>query len=373
MGARISTTSYTCMNIELPNDWGVTKRQNHLQQPLKSEHNTSSSTSDGHCNNNEDELVCLDRTKKKEGEEDPPPPPNCNSNEKTGGSGSSAKKRKKNQSAGEEEEEEGGENLAKKISNDLLRIEAKGPLGPRGVFNAVTHDTPEKGQLKQVVMMKLQAEPSAEDGSRHRNAANEGKKKKPSEEDDTDGLQMEVHCLLSKLPYQKMLSDLFSHHDRELLPNPNIPYVTRAYEESFMREQLNSTERLCAKGEQCECMFIEVENPFVCIEFLLPGEKQPPTPHLCVVCCRAITQQLYYDIMFDKHDFGGVIQRFGNIHSQPGEYALDSMLIAAPTVPLHIMPLPIVSHQRNRYFVYNKRGIKHLKQARVYFQSTPSC
>jgi hypothetical protein len=97
--------------------------------------------------------------------------------------------------------------------------------------------------------------------------------------------------------------------------------------------------------------------------------------------------------MFDKHDFGGVIQRFGNIHTQPGrlcvslicalayfyssthpgEYALDAMLIAAPNMALHIMPLPIVSHQRNRYSVITKRGIRHLKQSRVHFQSTPSC
>jgi len=56
-----------------------------------------------------------------------------------------------------------------------------------------------------------------------------------------------------------------------------------------------------------------------------------------------------------------------------GEYSLDAMLIATPAAPAHIMPLPIVSHQRNRYIVYTKRGIKHLKQSRVYFQCTPSC
>ena len=226
-----------------------------------------------------------------------------------------------------------------------------GPLGPRGIFNAVTQDTPDKGQLKQIVLMQLN---------------------KPEKINDKD-LQMEVHCLITKLPYKKMLSDLFTHSDTELLPSPNIPYVTRTYEESFMREPINSIERLCAKGDQCECRFIDTENPFTAIEFLLPGERQSPTPHLCVVCCRAVTQQLYYDIMFDKHDFGGVIQRFGNIHSQPGEYALDAMLIAAPNVALHIMPLPIVSHQRNRYSVFIKRGIMHLKQSRVYFQSTPLC
>ena len=231
------------------------------------------------------------------------------------------------------------------------------PLGPRGLFNAITHDTPEKGQLRQMVLSQLSKQPSKTGDPSMPDAA-------PS---------MDVRCLLSTLPYQKMLSDLFMHQEREVLPSPNIPYVTRTYEESFMREPLNSSERLCAKQENCECMLIDQEQPFVAVEFLLPGEKPPPSPHLCVVCCRAVTQQLYYDIMFDKQDFGGVIQRFGNIHSQPGEYALDAMLIAAPNVALHIMPLPIVSHQRNRYSVVVKRGIKHLKQSRVYFQCTPSC
>jgi len=239
------------------------------------------------------------------------------------------------------------------ISSTLIKAS---PLGPRSTFNVITHDSPEKGQLKQMVLAQLSKKP------RPTTAA----KARPS---------LEVHCLLSKLPYQKMLSDLFMHQDKdeEALPSPNIPYVTRTYEESFMREPLNSSERLCAKQENCECMFLDKEQPFIAVEFLLPGERPPATPHLCVVCCRAVTQQLYYDIMFDKQDFGGVIQRFGNIHSQPGEYALDAMLIAAPNVALHIMPLPIVSHQRNRYSVVLKRGIKHLKQSRVYFQCTPSC
>lgn len=102
----------------------------------------------------------------------------------------------------------------------------------------------------------------------------------------TPPADMDVHCLLSKLPYQKMLSDLFISNDREVLQLPNIPYVTRAYEEFFMREPLSSSERLCAKNDLCECMFIDPESSFTAVEFLLPGERPPPTPHLCVVCCR---------------------------------------------------------------------------------------
>ena len=119
-------------------------------------------------------------------------------------------------------------------------------------------------------------------------------------------------------------------------------------------------------------MFIDRAQPFVSIEFLLPGESTAArTPHLCVLCCRSTTQQLYYDVMFDKFEFQGTIQRFGNIHSQPGEYALDAMLIAVPSAPAHILPLPIVSHQRNRYSVYVSGGLKRLRQTRVLFQSTP--
>ena len=183
---------------------------------------------------------------------------------------------------------------------------------------------------------------------------------------------LDTDCLLSRLPYRKMLSDMFGGSLRGNLRNLTIPYVTRAYEEAFMREPSHSSERECANGKQCECMFIDRSQPFVAVEFLLPGEQMPRTSHLCVLCCRAITQQLYYDVMFDRTEFPGTIQRFGNIHSQPGEYALDAMLIAMPSAPVHIMPLPIVSHQRNRYTVYVSGGIKRLRQSRVYFQSTPS-
>ena len=122
-----------------------------------------------------------------------------------------------------------------------------------------------------------------------------------------------------------------------------------------------------------QAMFIDPATPFTCVEFLLPGEPPPPTPGLCVLCTRATTQQLYYDIMYDEQPITGIIQRYGNLHSQEGEYALDAMLIASTSAPLHVMPLPIVSHQRNRYHVVSQGGIHHLKQSRVYFRHTPSC
>ena len=231
------------------------------------------------------------------------------------------------------------------------------PLGPRSRKTAVFSTLlPNHGQVKTLVLQHLLHEEPQPDGGGSTGMDN-----------------IVVENLLSRLPYKKMLSDMFGGTLRGTLQNAHIPYATRAYEESFMREVQNPGERECARGQQCECMFIDRQQPFVGVEFLLPSEQQPPTPHLCVLCCRAITQQLYYDVMFDKADFPGVIQRFGNIHSEPGEYSLDAMLIAAPSAPVHVMPLPIVSHQRNRYLVYVHGGIKRLKQTRVYFQITPSC
>ena len=228
------------------------------------------------------------------------------------------------------------------------------PLGPRtpplAAAVAASDAGPHAGRVKGLVLKQL-APP--EHGESH------------AEE------PMDTESLLARLPYKRMLQDMFGGSLRGQMNDLPIPYVTRVYEESFMRERLHSSERECAKGALCKCMFIDRTQPFVGVEFLLPGEPMARTPHLCVLCCRATTQQLYYDVMFDKFEFPGTIQRFGNIHSQPGEYALDAMLIAVPTAPVHIMPLPIVSHQRNRYTVYVAGGIKRLRQSRVLFQPTP--
>jgi len=94
-----------------------------------------------------------------------------------------------------------------------------------------------------------------------------------------------------------------------------------------MHEPLGRDQRPCARGAACECMFVDPSNPFVCTEFLLPGEHPQQTPALCVLCCRATTQQLYYDIMYDEQPLPGTIQRYGNLHSQalPAVLSLDAI------------------------------------------------
>lgn len=41
------------------------------------------------------------------------------------------------------------------------------------------------------------------------------------------------------------------------------------------------------------------------------------------------------------------------------------MLICPPHAPLQCMPLPAMSHQRNRYRVVVNGGLRHLEQLRV--------
>lgn len=179
-------------------------------------------------------------------------------------------------------------------------------------------------------------------------------------------MRLELDTLLSRLPYKLLMQDMVPYHGDKKLPS--IPYVTRVYEEMYMREPIQADERPCAMGEQCECMFIDRANQFTGVEFLVPGEEQGPTPQPCVLCSRALTQQLFYDIVFDNASFASLIQRYGNVHSVPNEYAREAMLICPPNGPIHAMPLPIMSHQRNRYNVVKVGGVRYIRQHSVYFQ-----
>ena len=123
--------------------------------------------------------------------------------------------------------------------------------------------------------------------------------------------------VLSSVPYQDMLESLFGGITQDA---PSLPLITKAYEESYMREPCPD-ERPCAMGPKCECMFIDPNAPFVGVEFLLPGETPPGTPHFCVLCSRKVTQKLFYDILLANKDVHGLIQRYGNLCNIPGPRA----------------------------------------------------
>jgi len=89
---------------------------------------------------------------------------------------------------------------------------------------------------------------------------------------------------------------------------------------------------------------------------------------MCVLCCRKTTQKLFYDACYSGKRVQGLIQRYGNLCNQPGEYAREVMLICPPTGQWQCMPRPVMSHQRNRYKVHIVAGKKHLQQLRVSYE-----
>lgn len=208
--------------------------------------------------------------------------------------------------------------------------------------------------------------------------------------------ELQLDHVLSGVPYKAMLESLFGGVSDCV---PDVPLVTKAYEESFMREP-GPGEQPCAMGELCECMFIDRNAPFVGVQFELPNggssgasgvgkgaegasgdgnkggrSKQggasgraQDTPKMCVLCYRKTTQKLFYDVCYSGKKVQGVIQHYGNLCNQPGEYARSCMLICQPSAQWQCMPLPMMSHQRNRYRVNVIAGVKHLQQLRVAFE-----
>lgn len=182
----------------------------------------------------------------------------------------------------------------------------------------------------------------------------------PTSHKNTENIQ--IDNVINTIAYKDIIKNVFEN-TKHL--TTHIPIVTRAYEESFMREYDQNTERPCVCGDMCECMFIDNGNQFVGVEFLLPHETPGETPNPCVLCQRQMTQKLFFDIMYDGKNFNVPIQKYGNIFNQAGEYAKQVMLSCPSNGPLHCMPYPVVSHQRNRYTVVNRHGLRRLKQHNV--------
>jgi len=147
----------------------------------------------------------------------------------------------------------------------------------------------------------------------------------------------------------------------------SVPIVTRKYEESFMRECKNDNEHACIFQGQCECMKIDPLNAFVGVQFSLP-DIQAQEHGMCVLCMRKSTHIMFYNLLQEGYSVKTVIQRYGNICNQAGEYHPSAMLICPPNGPVHCMPMPIVAHQRNRYSVITHHGIRYIQQRNVYME-----
>lgn len=132
-----------------------------------------------------------------------------------------------------------------------------------------------------------------------------------------------------------------------------------------MREAKDSSERQCVMGAECECNFIDRSNPFVGVEFTVPNQVPSEDRHMCVLCHRRFVQSLFHEMIYNGKEIHGVIQRYGNICGCEGEYAKEVAMICPPNGPTHCMPFPAISHQRNRYKIVARGGVRYLVQCRM--------
>ena len=165
--------------------------------------------------------------------------------------------------------------------------------------------------------------------------------------------------VLSNVPYQKILENLFGG---SAMPDCTVPVVTKAYEESYMRECMYQTEKKCVMGLECECRFIDKENQFTGVEFAIPGQTHS-TPQMCVLCSRKLTQKLYYDMLYRPPvTHVGTIQRYGVLCSVEGEYSIDYVLTMPPHGPVQCMPYPSPVHSRNNYSIKVHSATRYIVQ-----------
>jgi len=149
----------------------------------------------------------------------------------------------------------------------------------------------------------------------------------------------------------------------------DIRKISKSYEDTFLRQCVGENERQCVRGAECECMKIDTSMPFVGVEYVLPWEEKHEAQRgMCLPCSRATTQVLFYDIVHSGVHVNGLIQRFYNEHSKPGEYRLSAMLVCPPSGPIQNLPMPIVRHQRNAYKVYKDKDIVYMQQLEVDFR-----
>ena len=180
-------------------------------------------------------------------------------------------------------------------------------------------------------------------------------------------IRLEIYSLISRLPYAQMLNQVFTD---DASNDVVVPVVTRAYEESYMREAIHPHERSCVSGDNCECNFIDPVMPFIGVEFTMSDNSDAVdnTHQMCVLCSRRLTQELFFNMVYNGHRFRGIIQRYGNLCNQPLEYSREACLICPQNGLMQNMPLPMVAHQRHRYSVFSQNGIRYLRQHKVTYE-----
>jgi len=180
-----------------------------------------------------------------------------------------------------------------------------------------------------------------------------------------NGMTQNLEQIVSSTNYRSVLKS--DKSDKVTYTN-DIKFVSKSYEDTYLRQPISADEKKCVRGNECECMHIDPSQKFIGVEYILPWETDKKTNGMCLPCVRATTQILFYDIVHSGAIVNGIIQRFYNKHSIPGEYKLSNMLICPPNGPIENLPMPILRHQRNLYTVHNDNNIYHMTQTNVDFQ-----
>jgi hypothetical protein len=175
--------------------------------------------------------------------------------------------------------------------------------------------------------------------------------------------------IISNTNYKNVLCGV---GDESLVYTNDIKVVSKIYEETYLRQKIAEDEHQCVQKNECECMFIDPTQPFIGVQYKLPWDSiKMDRRGMCLLCLRATTQALFYDIMYSGKKINGLIQKYYNAHSIEGEYKLTAMLFCPPNGPIDNLPMPIVRHQRNFYEVCKSNGIFYIKQIGLDFQIAP--
>lgn len=167
--------------------------------------------------------------------------------------------------------------------------------------------------------------------------------------------------IITSIPYRQILETLFTG---SAMVSADVPIVTKSIEESYMREPVMHGERKCVMGNECECKFIDRDNAFVAVEFLVGSQTVTNCePQMCVMCSRKHTQRLYYELIFKPPmTHFGVIQRYGVLSGVQNEYTPEHVLIMPPNGPIEAMPYPSPIHCRNNYKVVVRLATRYIVQ-----------
>lgn len=123
---------------------------------------------------------------------------------------------------------------------------------------------------------------------------------------------------------QATLSRLVSLIQRNPIQIPDMPVVSKSYEDQYLRPpRHNRGERPCVLGNDCICMYLakvrygqDTKTGFVGTEFLLPSAREawldgkglPEVHGKCLVCLRYFTTYAYYRARSDPQ-FGELTRK----------------------------------------------------------------